>query len=446
MNIPFVDFTKVIGKINREQHGSNSTIPISGGGSFGIDYKDMGFTFSRTHDWALWVPGQRIIDTHFIFPLMHLDAKDPKNYYFKPTDDIIKLCVNAGSKVFYRLGTSIEHTGPNHYNTEVPADFEKYAEVLAGIVRHYTQGWADGFTYDITYWEIWNEPDLGKAMWLGSDEEFARLFAIVLKRLKDEFPNLQFGGPALCGPKQDYFKLLFAECDRLGVKPDFVSWHCYTADPDELIAQPAPMREFLDSYGYNDTKLVINEWHYLANGYGISDAAWTAPYIRKSAYDGNIGMGNIDSAVFNLAVLSGWQKTPLDIGCYYGAAPSNPSWGFYNSDFARNKCFYSMKLFGDFVANAVDMVETSEKTRKTYTIAGLSQDRKKGYLIISNYRCDDETLGIDMKGVPEDSYIDVRILDANHDIVPVPFKWHEGRLTLTKTSRTSAAFIVKLDL
>ncbi len=24
---------------------------------------------------------------------------------------------------------------------------------------HYTEGWADGFRYDMEYWEIWNEAD-----------------------------------------------------------------------------------------------------------------------------------------------------------------------------------------------------------------------------------------------------------------------------------------------
>lgn len=26
---------------------------------------------------------------------------------------------------------------------------------------HYNDGWADGFSYNITYWEVWKEPDLG---------------------------------------------------------------------------------------------------------------------------------------------------------------------------------------------------------------------------------------------------------------------------------------------
>ena len=79
-------------------------------------------------------------------------------------DEMIQAAQNAGSKVFYRLGTSIEHSGEKHFNAIPPKDYEKYAEVLAGIVRHYTRGWANGHHYKIRYWEIWNEPNNGP-MW-----------------------------------------------------------------------------------------------------------------------------------------------------------------------------------------------------------------------------------------------------------------------------------------
>ena len=134
------DFNTINGKLNPAQHGSNSAPPYTRRWLFNIDeeLKSLHFMYSRTHDWALWNPGQRIIDTHFIFPLEHLDPKDPKNYYFRATDEMIRITQETGMKVFYRLGTSIEHTSdqaPYHNNTLVPEDFDHYAEVLAGIVH-----------------------------------------------------------------------------------------------------------------------------------------------------------------------------------------------------------------------------------------------------------------------------------------------------------------------
>ncbi len=80
----------------------------------------------------------------------------------------------GGAKVFYRLGSKIEHWRKKH-NTIPPKDFKKWAVICEHIIRHYTEGWANGFYMDIEYWEIWNEPDIPlahKPNWSGTDEEW----------------------------------------------------------------------------------------------------------------------------------------------------------------------------------------------------------------------------------------------------------------------------------
>ena len=107
------DFSRTVGKVNPLLHNSNSApdIHIRSIRKNDKELRAMNFQMSRTHDWALWTGGQRIIDTHFIFPLMKLDPKDPTNYYFDATDEALRVCQEeTGIKIFYRLGTSIEHT------------------------------------------------------------------------------------------------------------------------------------------------------------------------------------------------------------------------------------------------------------------------------------------------------------------------------------------------
>ena len=325
------DFTTVVGKIKPRLHSSNFAPPLSSRGISNMTemYRRMNFHSSRTHDWALWNAGQRLIDTHFIFPLFHLDPADPENYYFEPTDDMIAGCQEAGSKVFYRMGTSIEHSGQRHFNTLPIKDYAKYAEILAGIVRHYTQGWANGFHYDIEYWEIWNEPDCGPVMWNESLDAFITFFVTVLKRLKKEFPKLKFGGPAQCWLNKDFFTKLLNACKKEKIAPDFISWHCYSTDARNLIAQGDAGRQFLDSLGFKKTETIINEWHYLVTWWGLHREV--TPQRHQLGYNKDTGLWSIESAVFNLAVLAGWQKTALDAGFYYGAAPYG-AWGFHDSD------------------------------------------------------------------------------------------------------------------
>ncbi len=137
------DFTMATAKIRPALHSSGWT-PRSSPRSIQNDdeaVKALNMTYARTHDWALVNAGQRVVDYQNIFPLFDKDPKDPSNYYFAPTDHLIQLSRDIGLKIFYRLGTSIEHTGLVHFNAERPADYDKVAEIFSGIVRHYNKGW-----------------------------------------------------------------------------------------------------------------------------------------------------------------------------------------------------------------------------------------------------------------------------------------------------------------
>ena len=231
------DFSTKTGVLRRSLHSSGFAPRSVSAGNLAELVKELNFEYTRTHDHALVNPGQRIIDTHFLFPLMHLDPKDPRNYYFKATDHFLNLSRNAGLKIFYRLGTSIEHSGEkHHFNTLIPEDFDKTAEVYAGIIRHYNRGWGDGFYWDIKYWEIWNEPDGLNNMWclpdgdygVGETEHerkvdfdkrlkkrrdlFVELFVKSLKRIKSEFPDVKVGGPAMCNFNKSYFRDILKAC------------------------------------------------------------------------------------------------------------------------------------------------------------------------------------------------------------------------------------------
>ena len=247
------DFSTEIGPVRPEIHSSGFGPTICSQTAQDLeDVKSMGFMFARTHDWALVNSNQRVCDYFHIFPLMHLDAKDPKNYHFGPTDYLLKRTrEEAGLDIFFRLGTSIEHSGAKvHFNSLIPEDFDKVAEIFAATVRHYNRGWANGYNWNIKYWEIWNEPEGIQNMWAppegaaGKDgnwtsdqrkecrAKFVKFFVIVLKKLKGEFGDeIKVGGPALCGFNTVWLNELLTACREAGVAPDFISWHGYARDP-----------------------------------------------------------------------------------------------------------------------------------------------------------------------------------------------------------------------
>ena len=172
-------------------------------------YKAARMPYSRNHDSCLSgsiYGGPYSHDITAIFPRFEADPTDPASYDFDCTDESILVTLDAGTETFFRLGQSIEHHIKKH-GTLPPADFHKWAVICEHIIRHYNEGWANGYHLNIQYWEIWNEPDLddddstNKRCWGGTAAQFFELFAITAKHLKACFPHLKIGGPAMANVK-----------------------------------------------------------------------------------------------------------------------------------------------------------------------------------------------------------------------------------------------------
>ena len=459
-----VDFENETGKIRPALHSSGFGPTICSQTQQDLDdVRAMGFAYARTHDWALINPNERVCDWHHIFPLKDLDATKPENYVFGPTDYLLKRTrEETGLKVFFRLGTSIEHSGPKvHFNSAIPEDFDKVAEVFAATVRHYNRGWANGFNWGIRYWEIWNEPDGVNNMWClpeGDGEtaeerkarnprrraQFVKLFVTVLKRLKSEFGDeIKVGGPALCSYKEDWFDPLLQACKEAGVAPDFISWHGYTNDPMAFNGQSERGRRLLDGYGFTTCEMIVNEWHY----FGYGDYSWTDlqrcsdPKVKARIWTGPRSHNGIHSACFTLATLANLQSSKLAQAYYYGCRHTG-SWGFKNELQEKYKVFYALKLFGDIVRKYPILCACESKD--AITTLAVKDEAGKVALLVVDYGGNEYDLEFAVKGVPADAKADCTVLDLTHDLEPhdrVTFR--DGKLSIRKNDSFSAAFLVE---
>ena len=464
------DFTKSVRALRPALHSSGWT-PRSYPRSIQNDddaVRSMNFTYARTHDWALVNSGQRVIDYQYIFPLFDKDPKDPSNYFFDATDHLIGLSRNLGLKTFYRLGTSIEHTGSVHFNAAVPKDFDKTAEIFAAIVHHYNRGWANGKNWGIEYWELWNEPDGITNMWCdprddrewGKDPaadaefdarrrarlraEFVKFFVICLKRIKSEFPDVKVGGPALCWMNADYFRDILVACKAAGVKPDFISWHYYGADPDAMIGSADAARKLCDELGFPDCELIINEWHYILTWDGIHGRN-SSPAMVKRALDGPTGHNAIDSAAFALTVLSKLQTSKFDQAYYYGCSHQG-NWGYMDERKQFNKPYYAMKLFGGLVREYATVCASASAQSTVTPLALKSADGRKLALLLTDYRGSDQVFTVDVKGAERAKFVSAVALDHTRDNFPCEVAWRNGALTLVKPDKNSAVFLVTFEL
>ena len=451
------DFTKATGKIRPALHSSGWG-PRSSPRAIQNDdeaIKALNLTYARTHDWALVNSGQRVVDYQYIFPLIDKDPKDPSNYYFAPTDHLLQLSRDIGLKICYRLGTSIEHTGLVHFNAEMPKDFNKVAEIFAGIVRHYNRGWANGKKWNIEYWNIWEEPDGITNLWCetgkGHDaehdkylrEKFVEFFVICLKRLKSEFPDIKVGGPALCGYNEDYFRAIFEACGKAGVAPDFISWDYYGSNPDDMVDCAARARRLCDEYGFKKCEVVISEWHYILSWDGIHGFNST-PAMVKRALEGPTGHNNIDSASFTLTSLARFQTSKFDQAYFYGCSHQG-HWGYMDEYKQFNKNWYACKLFGEIVRDFPKMCASSSSAKTVTILAVKSADGKKAGLLVVDYRGTNQVLTIEVKGASKAKHVSAVVLDDTRDNFPCEVGWRDGHLTLVKADKNSAAFFIVFD-
>ena len=302
-----VDFTRDVGAM-KPLHGVNNS-PNRLKGAL-PEFAVAGIPYARLHDTCGPFGGAHYVDVPNVFPDFDADENDPKSYDFAFTDAYLKPIVASGCKPFYRLGVTIENSaGLKAYNVYPPKDFAKWARICEHIIRHYNEGWANGFRWGIEYWEIWNEPE-SNTMWRGSTREaFFELYRTTALHLKAKFPGIKVGGYGSTGflyadhegiaewtPDRermtkrwlDWFE---AFCDYVSAPEtrapvDFFSWHLYLREGSgtgpELIARHAELaRRALDAHGMAKAESILDEWNWrprhfwdeMKGNVGLRDAA-----------------------------------------------------------------------------------------------------------------------------------------------------------------------------
>lgn len=400
-----------------------------------IDYKKARIPFARNHDAAHCARygGEHVVDVAGIFPDFDADPDDENNYDFFYTDEYVKNCLAAGTETFYRLGHRIENVGLKKYGTLPPRDFLKWAKICEHIILHYNFGWANGFTYKIRYWEIWNEPDLAaddskdKATWGGTKAEFFVFYETVARYLKSRFPSLKIGGPAIAGDliwAEDFLRTMQEK--KIGL--DFFSWHIYTMDPYEVVGKTYKIRELLDKYGYTETENILNEWNYVID--------FQKNFVKS--IEGIIGM---KGAAFSATVMNLLQRAPLDMLMYYDARLTsgfNGMFDFYT--FKPLKGYYPFYMWG--VLSELSRCAWSESSDQRITVTAAIKERKAAMMIAF---FDDGTAAAEQETTIEINGIEIGkgemyLLDETHTFEKTA-EFSENKLTV-KLKPDSVVFLL----
>lgn len=441
-----IDFSKRLGKI-KPMHaaGMGPRQGMTLGRNLSHYFKMMNIPCSRLHDVNFPYGGDQFVDIHCIFPDFDADENDPASYYFTATDGYLQAMMDVGCMPFYRLGESIDHS-PKKMYIHPPKDIAKWARICEHIIRHYNEGWANGFHFGIKYWEIWNEPDSYQPgynqvnMWTGTKEQYFELYRITANHLKSCFgDSIKVGGYSCCNlnalideeksPRgmhlldwaNDFMAYISAEETKAPL--DFYSYHNYFNDPKIPYRYNREVRKWVDSKGFKDAEIIFTEWNL---GYHQ-----TPGELDDTAHAADIAYVFLSS-----------QKTPTDMMMYYhlGGGRYNRVIGDANE---VHHTFYSFVMFGKLYALGTE-VDSGEYDYDSDLVTVAATDGRRAGIMLSKITPEAERLEISFKGAEDFTAYRVHLLDKSLSPT-IPTVVAEGKiadgLTLDLNGRNCIAYI-----
>ena len=416
-----VDCSKPTGKKPKPVNGlCNGPISNSGWTDKTEDFRELGVPFVRLHD-TDYAGTHCFVDISRIFVNFDADENDPSSYQFQHTDQLIKAIYAAGAQPVYRLGESIDHSIYKRA-ARPPRDIEKWARICVQIIRHYNDGWAEGFRYGIKYWEIWNEPDCfnpdgTSPMWSGGTQQQAfSLYRCASAAIKAYDRNLMVGGMAFTCYNA-YAEEFIKFCAENKLALDFISYHIYTDKISEIEQLISSYDKFLLENGFLHTERILDEWNYFGDEAfeGVLwDACRTNPHVAKRLYE---NQKSEVGASFAAAAMIRMNDMPLDIAAYYDSQPAMHWCGLYDTYGIRQKTYHAFRAYGKLYQSQGTLVETRTEAEGIYALA--CRDEARTLVLISNFGGQDGSIALSLRGLGEqEKSAELYLLDDEYDLAP----------------------------
>ena len=200
-------------------------------------------------------------------PSVPQDPNDPKQYDFSEIDQAVKAAIDNGLEPLIIFFT----------DNKKPSNLDDYGIYAQNVAKHLTQGWNNGYNYEIKVFRFGNEPD-NFGFWQDTQENWFAMYVAWAKALKSVNKNFILDGLALMSPRvgsdgglpsfddtdkvSDWITNFLAYVKKNNAYVDLVSIHAYA---------PLPYFGFYDNY-----RLLNNELEKhpnLSNIYGTPRAA-----------------------------------------------------------------------------------------------------------------------------------------------------------------------------
>jgi xylan 1,4-beta-xylosidase len=185
---------------------------------------------------------------------VYLEDEDGNPVYtWDIVDLVLDTILKSGCKPFVELGFMPQHLAdPRHYDlvtdtwtqrnyrtygfASSPKDYQIWYDLIFALASHCIERYGID-EIRAWYWELWNEPDLDY-YWLGTVEEYNRLYDYTAAAVKAAHADLRVGGPGTTNPIEGQRSAVFLDkfldhcvngnnacTGQCGTSLDFVSFH-----------------------------------------------------------------------------------------------------------------------------------------------------------------------------------------------------------------------------
>jgi xylan 1,4-beta-xylosidase len=411
-----VDFSRAEGTIRHLNDVNGGPLCQRGYVDLSSYYKELGIKYVRLADvpWTF----DNAQNLNYVFPRFDADPDQPDSYDFLQTDWYLKSIKDLGIEIIYELGPTAEKPKGPLRNVDPPKDFEKWAKICVNLIKHYNSGWANGYRYDIKYWEIWNEPDVGKGVWTGTPEQYYRLYEVTAKAIKNYDPNVKVGGPVLADD-MPFLEGFLEYCKNHKLPLDFVAWHIYSAKPSAIALKAAKVRELMNKYGFPNAESVLDEWNYFPGSWDAAKPTDVNADLGDPRYANSVAreIQGVNGAAFDAAVLILLQDSSVNIANFYHGN-TNVLLGLFNEHGVPEKNYYTFNAFKSLLETPERVVTGNSDESGLAAIAGLSHDKTQATVLISNFGTACSRYNIRLNNLPwKEGFIYEKYdLDEKHDI------------------------------
>ena len=186
--------------------------------------------------------------------------------------------------------------------------------------------------------------------------------------------------------------------------------------------EPFTAKKLLDSYGFTDAELHLNEWHYVES--------WNSKFMQTG------GLSTIQCAVHAVAVITAWQDTPLDMANYYtigrgGAFSAWYPWG------EKNRIYYAFSALAAINRHA-ERLAAETATENIFVLAG-KDAAGKAAILISSFYAETEEIVVNTGG----RNFKVMVLDENRNLEEIACPVENDKLHIPAISGTPALWLIE---